>query len=136
MTTQEIAEDYHFQVSQDTGLSDPGQCVGAARRAHDFFCSHPLMRPVIVDCVMISNAVVKLTNGLIPTERGSVSGLKKSFTFEPPCIWREGGFSILPKSSGSAHRVVAVLVADGSIVLVDWSAGQFDNLQNTLLYVL
>ena len=137
MTTQEISEDYHSRGSQDTTLSMSGHCVCAAQQAHDFFCSRPLMRAVIVECVMISKDDIELlTNEQIPSSDGTISGLKKSFTFEPPCIWREGGFSILAQSRGPKHRVVAVLVADGSFVLVDWSAGQFVDPRNTLLYML
>lgn len=135
MTPLEIKADYSKRLLAENTLSRPGSCIGAAGLAKIFFKSHVLMDCMEIRCALVSSVPLKLIDGSIAPHDTDIPSPKKAFKYEKPCMWREVDVVIPKHVKGAGHTVVAVVVADGSIVLVDWSAGQFDNLSDdTILF--
>lgn len=135
MTPLEIKADYKMRLLADDTLSSPGSCIGAAGLAKIFFKSHVLMDCVEIKGTLVSSVPLKLIDGSIASQDTDIPSPKKAFKYEKPCMWREVDVIIPKHVKGAGHTTVAVVVADGSTMLVDWSAGQFDNLSDdTILY--
>ena len=127
-----------------SSLNSKGGCVSAAKDCYSFLKeSHQLMNAVIIkNAIMIRDdrEPIPFHDGTVHKgcQQGEVLNGMIYYCWGKSTIWKSGRTTISSDVGqiGQLHTVVLAHTANGEIVLVDWSDGQFQEigLRNVRLY--
>ena len=147
LTLKEVEHLSIEKMKSDTVLNAPGGCPNAAKLAMEFFGNyHSMMRvQMIENAIMVrdgTDAPLRFTKGRVvdadTIQRGMVDANMNYYYWDKNGIWKQGQTpcSTDVGRKGQLHTVVLVYTADEHVVVVDWSNGQFMEveLKETRLY--
>ena len=147
LTLKEVEHLSMEKMRTDTVLNAPGGCLNAAKIAEDFFGSyHSMMRVQLIEnAIMVRDGTIApltFATGRVADadtiQRGMVDASMNYYYWDKLAIWKQGHTpcSTDVGRKGQLHTVVLVYTADGHVVVVDWSNGQFMEveLKETRLY--
>jgi len=149
LTSTELMNLGKTKINQFPHFNQKGQCINASSEAFSFFTScHTLMNAQIIEAILIPSRFEgkrhplrfydgdKISDKISPN-RLVVTRDMQSFRYEYSTVWEaddihEEDIGV----AGCSHTVVLVQTADAKVVLVDWSCGQFHemDLVNARLY--
>lgn len=146
LTSTELMNLGKMKINQFPHFNQKGQCVHVSSEAISFFTSfHTLMNAQTIEAVLIPSLFegkrhsLRFYDGdkISPNPDLVVTREMQSFRYEYSTVWevddiREEDIGV----AGCSHTVVLVQTADAKVVLVDWSCGQFHemDLVNARLY--
>ena len=131
MAIPEVQADFESNARR----SQYGECqMVAASDAWAFFhCTHPLMRPKIVQGVLYSSSSGLGTTPVGPSRAGIIPTMKRYVL--RGCVWmpaEDADDHGVMNATGTNHRITCVTTQEGERVLVDWSIGRFGNVPDDL----
>lgn len=146
LTTTELMNLGKTKINQFPHFNQKGQCIHASREALLFFTSyHTLMNAQTIKAILIPSMFegkkhpLRFYDGdMISSNPDLVVTLDmQSFRYEYSTVWEADDIHEEDVGvAGCSHTVVLVQTADAKEVLVDWSCGQFHeiDLVNARLY--